>query len=164
MNIQDTKLLLSGCYQARKIIEIQPELPAGITPRHIFIIEAIYELTLTQPQVKVSDISTRMQVTKPSITKLINELEKLQVIKKIPSANDKRMTFVRLTELGESYYDFYINKYHNWLTAQLQHITADEVKTTVAVLQKLYHVLQQEQEHPTFIPPDTFKLGADNND
>lgn len=164
MNIQDIKILLGGCYQARRIIEIQPELPAGITPRHIFIIEAIYELALTQPQVKISDISTKMQVTKPSITKLINELEKQQVIKKISSSNDKRITFVRLTELGKSYYDFYIDKYHNWLKTQLQHITADEVKTTVTVLQKLYHVLQQEQKHPTFIPPDTFNLGAYNND
>lgn len=164
MNIYDTKILLQSCLKAKRIVEIQPKLPAGITPRHIFIIDVIHNLSLSQKQVKVSDISTKMQVTKPSITKLINELEQLHVITKIPAAHDKRITFVQLTELGESYYDFYIDKYHTWVTGQMQDITAEEVQTTAAVLQKLYHILQQEHEHPTFIPPAEFNLEVNKNE
>lgn len=164
MNIDDIKLLLGSCHQAKRIIEIQPELPIGITPRHIFIIDAIYNLAISQKHVKVSDISAKMQVTKPSITKLINELEQLHVITKIPASHDKRITFLQLTELGESYYDFYIDKYHKWLTEQLQDVTSEEVQITAAVLRQLYHVLQQEREHPTFIPPAAFNLGVNKNE
>ena len=72
--------LLSACHLARKITDLLPPLPPQMTPRHIFILEVIHNLSITQKTVKISDISEHMQVTRPSVTKMINELVQMHCL------------------------------------------------------------------------------------
>ncbi|WP_178138592.1 helix-turn-helix domain-containing protein [Parasporobacterium paucivorans] len=47
--------------------------------RNIYVVEAIYILSLVRDYVNVSDISGELKVTRPSITKLINESKMMGV-------------------------------------------------------------------------------------
>lgn len=53
----------------------------------------------------LSDIATKLNMTKPAITCMIHKLENLGLVKKYRSENDKRMFHVCLTEKGEQILD-----------------------------------------------------------
>ena len=54
------------------------------------VIDAVRDLGQSNKTVKVSDISVYLNVTRPSITKLVNEPEKMDVVQKIPDEEDGR--------------------------------------------------------------------------
>ena len=45
MEIKDVKLFLDSCHAAKRIVELMPKLPKGLTPRHIHVIEAIWQIS-----------------------------------------------------------------------------------------------------------------------
>ena len=54
------------------------------------VIDAVRDLGQSNKTVKVSDISVYLNVTRPSITKLVNEPEKMDVVQKIPDEEDRK--------------------------------------------------------------------------
>ncbi len=141
MDISFVKQFLASCHNVKRIAELMPELPAGMTPRHIHVIDAVFELGRREELVRVSDISEYFNVTRPSITKLIHELENMGVVEKKPDSADKRVVLLRLTELGQEYYDFYITKYHTWVAEQLAGIDPQELCITANVINQVYGIL-----------------------
>lgn len=79
------------CREAKKILELLPPLPQGLTPRHIQIIDTISQLEEKNGLVKISDISTALHVTRPSITRLVSELAAAGYAQKAGSATDGRV-------------------------------------------------------------------------
>ena len=77
MNTTSLKQLLDTCFTAKRIVETLPELPKGIKPRHIHVLDAIQDIQKQQGMCRVSDVSTKLNITMPSITKLVQELESL---------------------------------------------------------------------------------------
>ena len=69
------KQLLDSCFTAKRVIETLPELPPGMKPRHIHVLEAVHALQEQNGACRVSDVSARLNVTLPSVTKLVQELE-----------------------------------------------------------------------------------------
>ena len=74
------------CRDAKKILELLPPLPQGLTPRHIQIIDTISQLEEKNGLVKISDISTALHVTRPSITRVVSELAAAGYAQKAGSA------------------------------------------------------------------------------
>ena len=137
MNQNSIKKLLDAFFVAKKIIETMPELPNKMKPRHIHVIDALYELSKTQNEVRVSDISTRLSITTPSVTKLINELVSKDIVEKYESELDKRITLIKLTEKGLKYEAKYVTEYHaDWLK-NIEDLTDDEVLSTINTINKL---------------------------
>ena len=119
-----------------------PALPKGMSPRHVRVIDIIYQRSQKAEGVKVSDVSKTLQVTKPSITKLINELEQLGVVQKNPGAGDKRIVWLQLTDLGLSYYNFYVQQYHDWLAVQLEGLEPEHLRITAQTIQQVSRILR----------------------
>ena len=107
MKVENVSTLLGACYEAKRIVELMPKLPKGMKPSHIHIIDIIRHLQQTNGSVRISDIGAALHVTNPSITRLVNELVKLNTLQKVQSNEDKRVFIVNLTELGETYYKKY---------------------------------------------------------
>lgn len=129
--------LLDACFTAKKITETMQDLPQGFKPRHMHVIGAISELNALQKEVRVSDVSGRLQITTPSVTKLINELEGFDVVAKYMLADDKRVTLLQLTQKGERYYAHYIKQYHAlWLEA-MGDVTVEEVELVTSIIERL---------------------------
>lgn len=141
MDISSVKQLLESCHNAKRITELMPKLPAGMTPRHIHVIDAICEIEKNEAVVRVSDISDYFNVTRPSITKMVNELEEMGVVSKTPDSDDKRVIRVSLTELGQEYYEFYIEKYQSWVAEQIKGIDPEYFRITVETINQVYKIL-----------------------
>ena len=84
---EELKRFIDACTTARRIVETMPELPKGIKPRHIHVIDAIVLTEQQKGKVQVSDISRHLNVTMPSVTRLVRELEEQGVLVKYPDRN-----------------------------------------------------------------------------
>ncbi|RDY31904.1 MarR family winged helix-turn-helix transcriptional regulator [Lachnotalea glycerini] len=145
MTVESVKGLLDMCFLAKKVTESMPKLPAGLKPRHMHVMEAISKLNSGQNEVCVSDVSEYLNITTPSVTKLINDLTDYDIVYKYSQQVDKRVTLVKLTQLGKEYEEQYIETYHQYLAQQLSKIEEEEVETAIRVIDKLYQVIKGRQ-------------------
>lgn len=145
MNTESIKKFLDACQEAKKVTELMPELPKGIKPRHIHVIDTLYILSQKKEYVKVSDISEALKVTKPSITKLINELENEKVLNKNSKDSDNRITTLTLTSLGKKYYETYVDKYHKWLSELFIDIDEKDILISVETISRAYDIMKSHE-------------------
>lgn len=137
MDTRHLRMLLDACFTAKHVIETLPELPEGIKPRHIHVLDAIQELSEQKGTCKVSDVSSRMNITTPSISKLISELVKMNYIEKETDVQDRRVCYLILTERGKECVRTYVTDFHNTWVRALDHIDNEEVVKTVKIIQDL---------------------------
>lgn len=131
------KQLLDACFIAKRITETMDVLPKGMKPRHIHVIDAIFEQENSSGKVCVSDVSKRLNVTNPSVTKLINDLEAMGIVRKYAEGKDKRVTLLSLTEKGYAYEQRYVTEYHTEWAQRLTDITDSQAQNAILVIQKL---------------------------
>jgi DNA-binding MarR family transcriptional regulator len=141
MKAENVSKLLGACYEAKRIVELMPKLPQGMRPSHIHIIDIICQLQQANGLVRISDIGLTLHITKPSITKLVNELVELKAVEKVHSKEDKRVFTVSLTHLGKKYHKTYLEAYHREVAKRLSKISEEEVRETARVIHEAYRIL-----------------------
>lgn len=146
MDIGLTRKFLDSCHEARRIVELLPNLPPRIKPRHVRIIQVVHDLYGKNKIVRVSDVAEAMKGTMPSITKLVNELCEMKVLIKKQSRNDRRVYTLKLTAKGQRYYNLYVDRFHNWLTEEMQSIPDEDVEAAVRTIEKVKKILEQGRE------------------
>lgn len=137
MNSDQIKILLDSCFEAKNITEKMKPLPEGFKPRHIHIIDAISRLSARMEEVRVSDVSRQLNITTPSVTKLINELEEKGVVEKYEFSGDKRVTLLKLTQLGRAYEQKYVERYHTEWAQNLKDVNDADIEIVVRTIHKL---------------------------
>ena len=90
MTQEKLKQFLDACFDAKRLIEKLPDLPDGMKPRQVHVLDAVNEIQKKQGFCRVSDISSYMNTTLPSITKLVQELEERNLLVKQADEKDKR--------------------------------------------------------------------------
>ena len=145
MELSILKDFLDACYKAKHITELMPKLPEGMTPRHVHVLDVVYQLGAKEQNVKVSDISSHLNVTRPSITKLIRELEEMGVLEKVPDKKDKRVIHLNPTSLGKKYYDYYVEQYHSWLAEQFSGISEEDFLATIRTIGRVSDIMNNNR-------------------
>jgi len=141
MKAESVSKLLGACYEAKRIVEQMPALPQGMKPSHIHLVDIIRQLQQKNGSVRISDIGAALHVTNPSITRLVNELVKLNVVQKIQSSEDKRVFTVTLTAPGQIYYKKYLDEYHHQIAEQLAAISEKDISIAADVIHEAYHIM-----------------------
>jgi DNA-binding MarR family transcriptional regulator len=75
---------------------------------------------------------------KPSITRLLDNLEKQKLVKRVPSKEDRRINTVMLTDAAKGLQDATINLANQTMDEALVGVNKDEIETVKNVLQKVY--------------------------
>lgn len=143
MTTQKLKELLDTCFVAKRITESMADLPRGMKPRHIHVIDAIFELGKLDGEVHVSDVSKQLNITTPSVTKLINELAAMGVVTKSETDNDKRFTLLSLTDKGLLYQEQLVTNYHSRWAENAADITDSEAEIAIKVIMALQKGMPQ---------------------
>ena len=141
MNAKELEKLLDCCFIAKKIIETLPALPKGIKPRHIHVLHVIYKMAVYQEECCVSDISRTLNITLPSVTKLVKELEERKLIRKHSKSQDKRTILLKLTDKGEAYVKKYVLEFPGKWADNLADISTDQVEQTVQTITRLQETM-----------------------
>ena len=95
MTSEKLKRMFDACYQAKRIREMLPPLPQGIMPSYIQYMDVILSMEKAGVPAKISDISDRMNLPRPGVTRTVKEMEKKGLLKKLASKEDGR-TFEEL--------------------------------------------------------------------
>lgn len=143
MNTTSLKHLLDACFLAKRITETLPELPENMKPRHIHVLDAIEEIQKHQGMCRVSDVSRHLNITMPSVTKLIQELDGLKLLEKYPNEQDKRIMLLRLTDAGKECVRRHVVEFHGEWVKELEEITDEQAEETIAVLEQLWRAMPQ---------------------
>lgn len=146
MNAKTLKKLLDTCFIAKRITETLPALPNGMKPRHIHVLDAIEEIYNTQGTCRVSDVSAKLDITTPSVTKLINELENYGLVQKLTDKTDKRVTLLSLTDAGLSCVERHVHKFHSDWADTLSDISDEQAKEAIDIIEKLRHTMPGIEE------------------
>lgn len=137
MRTENLKRLLDACYVAKRVVETLPELPEGMKPRHIHVLDAVYEMQSGQGLCRVSDVSARLNITTPSVTKLIQELEQRGLLEKDADAGDRRVVLLRLTEAGMACVKRYVVDLHREWAEALEDVADEQAEETIHLLERL---------------------------
>ena len=136
---------MDACYLAKRVRDRLPTLPGGVTSSHIHYLDAIRQLESIKDKVKVSDISDRLGLPRPSVTKTIKDMENLGFVKKMTTKEDGRIVFITLTDSGKSLIDKYVDEYFTSLSKELSNIADEEAAIMIEVVEKMYAVMSKRK-------------------
>ena len=139
------KRMLDACYQAKRIRELLPELPEGVTPAYIQYMDAIHKLKETNDNVRVSDISEWFRLPRPGVTRTVKEMEAKGYLKKTTSPEDARVTYITITAKGEELSDKYDKNYYSRLSKYLSDITDEDADCMIETINKFYKVMSERR-------------------
>lgn len=143
MTNEKIKRMLDACYQAKRIRDMLPPLPDGIMPSYIQYMDVILQLESCGIQVKVSDISDRLNIPRPGVTRTIKEMEIKGLLKKNDSPEDGRVTYISVTNAGKELSETYNENYFNDLLPDLNGISEEEADCMINTIEKLYNVMYE---------------------
>ncbi len=92
-----------------------------------------------QSQQQLCDATFR---DKPSITRLVDNLEKLQLVKRVPSKADRRINLIYLTEVAYQLQDRTMELANQTLNEALAYVSFEQIEIAKEVLQKVYDNLK----------------------
>ena len=93
MTKEKIKQVMDACYQAKRVRDMMPKLPNGVTPTHIHYLDVITRFERSETDVKVSDISDELGLPRPGVTKTIKDMERLEFVEKKASEADGRFVY-----------------------------------------------------------------------
>ena len=79
---------------------------------------------------------------KPSITRLVDNLEKLKLVKRVPSKQDRRINIIRLTEAALELEASTMETATQTLNEALEGVSNEDIESAKQVLQKVYDNLK----------------------
>ena len=75
---------------------------------------------------------------KPSITRLVDNLEKLKLVKRFPSKEDKRINLVYLSQVAHKLQEETLNMANQTLNEALEGVGEDDINICKIVLKRVY--------------------------
>jgi len=91
------------------------------------------------------DLCNKTFRDKPSITRLIDNLEKQKLVKRVSDKKDKRVNSVCLTDAAKQLQEITINIANQTMDEALVNVSKEEIETVKNVLQKVYDNLTTQQ-------------------
>ncbi|MDB5246252.1 MAG: MarR family transcriptional regulator [Segetibacter sp.] len=89
------------------------------------------------------DLCVRSFRDKPSITRLVDNLEKLKLVKRVPSKNDRRINLIYVTEAALHLQEETMNMANQTLNEALEGVSKEDIERCKEVLQQVYDNLNQ---------------------
>ena len=145
MNADKIKRMLDACYVAKRIRELLPELPDGVTPAYIQYMDVIHKLESSNKKVKVSDISATLNLPRPGVTRTVKEMEAKGYLTKSTSDEDGRITYISITPKGEALSEKYDKNYYTRLSKHMDDITEEEADCMIETINKFYKVMSERR-------------------
>jgi DNA-binding MarR family transcriptional regulator len=79
---------------------------------------------------------------KPSITRLVDNLERCKLVRRVPSKEDRRINRIYITDLGKKLQDQTMGLANQTLNEALEAVSPEEIEVCKNVLQRVYDNLK----------------------
>ena len=141
MNIALIKRMMDACYQAKRVRDLLPALPDGVLPSFIQYLDAIQTLEQQGVQVKVSDLSDAL-----SVTRTVKDMEARGLLTKQTSPEDGRVTYLTITEAGRALSRKYDAEYFSSLVPALEVIPEEDAETMIRTIEIFYQIMVERRD------------------
>lgn len=119
---------------------------SGHTPGEIRVLIGLkHHIEPGGPGMKVSEISSMMNVTSPTITQFINALESKGLVERVMDTQDRRAVRVRLTEEGNRVVQQTYLSVKNRLNELVEFLGEEDSEKLTELLTKVYHFHEQKR-------------------
>lgn len=145
MEIERIKALLDACYQAKRVRELLPALPKGVTSSYIHYLDTIERLEQRGERAKISDISDALSLPRPGVTRTVAEMERAGYLQKTASETDGRVTYLTITDAGRALSQTYNAQFFAQLAPALADVSDEDADRTIRTIEKLYRVLSERR-------------------
>ena len=145
MTIETIKAMLDACYQAKRIRELLPPLPEGVTSSYIHFLDTIEKLEQQGVPVKISDISESLQLPRPGVTRTVKEMEAKGYLQKTASSEDGRVTYLSITDKGRELSGKYNAQYFSELAPLLAEIPEEDVERMIHTVNEVYRIMSERR-------------------
>ncbi len=145
MNSMLTRRLMDAFHEAAGVPALMPPLPSGMTSQYVHVIDAIAQIGEKKGSVRVSDVAECLHVSIPGITRSVRALEELGAVEKEKASGDRRVVHIALTPLGQTWFQIYVEEYHEKLSALLADIPEEEAEVTI---QTISQVMERMRGNP----------------
>lgn len=145
MTIENIKALLDACYQAKRVRELLPALPKGVTSSYIHYLDTIETIERRHERVRISDISDALDLPRPGVTRTIKEMEQKGYLQKEASDADGRVTYLTITDAGRKLSQTYNEQFFSQLAPLLDDITDEDAARTIRTIEKIYQVMSERR-------------------
>ena len=147
MTIEGIKRMLDACYQAKRIRDMLPPLPEGVTPSYLHYLDVMEQRERQGLPVKVSDISDALHLPRPGVTRAVKEMEVKGYVQKQTSSEDGRVTYLTITSAGRALSAQYNTKYFRALLPYLNAISDQDMDTMIRTIETFYQVMCERRDH-----------------
>ncbi len=105
----------------------------NLTPTQVHYLDAIFHLESPT----ISDLASHLNVSKPTVTFAINNMEKLGYVKKSQSEEDRRFFSIHLTSMGKKLAKLHDDIHKNYAEIFKHVLDKHELKTLENLLTKV---------------------------
>lgn len=95
--------------------------------------------------VKMSEISHRLRITRPALTQSVDKLEKAGYIERVFLQSDRRATYLKLTEQGKAVFQEEKKRMVTAIASLLQKMGEEDAKEFVRLTGKLMTIVMEER-------------------
>ena len=141
MTIELLKRMMDACYQAKRIRDMLPPLPDGVTSSYIQYLDIIEAMQYEGLQAKISDISDRLSLPRPGVTRTVKEMEQKGYLKKTASAEDGRVTYLTLTEAGQILSEKYNQQIFSTLASYMEGFSEEDAECMIRTIAQFHHIM-----------------------
>lgn len=138
VDVMDINLLdriLRAMDTAASVRTMVPELPKGVRPTHLRVLDALSRTRDDDGCSRVSDIAVALGMRMPNVTRVIREMTDLGMLEKTSDPTDGRVVLIRTTDLGEEYVDRYIVGVRQRVEHELMtEVSMDDVESMIATI------------------------------
>ena len=146
MTIETIKRMLDACYQGKRIRDMLPPLPKGVTSSYIQYLDVIQSLERNGIHVKISDISDALNLPRPGVTRTVKEMEAGGYLQKKTSPDDRRITYISITEAGRALSQTYDTEYFSALAPSLDTISEEDARQMVQTMETFYQIMCKRRD------------------
>ena len=143
MSPDNIRRVLDAFYMAKRIRDMLPPLPEGVTESYIRFLDTIQRLEEQNVHVRISDVSDALHLQRPGVTRTIKEMEARGYIRKIASGEDGRVTYITVTRAGADLSEKYNRSVFDQLSAYMPDISDAEAEAMVDTIRKIYDKLSK---------------------
>ena len=96
-------------------------------------------------QVKISDISSALNLPRPGVTRTVGEMEDKGYLQKSASAEDGRVTYLTITEQGRKLSQTFNEQFFAQLAPMLGDISDEDAACTVRTIERMHRVMSERR-------------------
>lgn len=134
-------VVLSKAYRVVMDRAVKDMKKRGLSEAEFTVLELLYH----KGRFPLQRIGEKLLVTSGGVTYTIDKLEKKGFLKRVPSGDDRRVTFAEITEKGRELLNRVFPPHAEMIDSMMGDLSVEEKQTAIALIKKIGFSAQEHQ-------------------